>query len=125
MKVNEIRITIIAPISEVFEFTLEPQNTKQWVTDSVEMKTDTNQINLGTKYINKFITREVTDYDCNRFIELSDIDGSYVCSYSFRKIDDEATEIIFFESHDDGSELEYPLDQKNFEKLKELLENNT
>ena len=86
------------------------------------MKTDTNQINLGTIYSNEFIKREVTDYDRNRFIELSDLDGTYSCSYSFKKLEDESTELIFFESHDDGSELEYPIDQESFERLREVIE---
>lgn len=122
MKTNEIRITIKALPEKVFEYVLEPKNTQFWVEDSVEMKTDTDQINLGTLYSNEFITREVIDYQRDTFIELADTEGSYSCSYSFKKIDDETTEIIFFESHDDGLELEYPLEEKNFEKLKEILE---
>ena len=124
MKANEIRITIASPQEKVFEYTLEPKNTPQWVSDVIEMKTDTDQIDLGTKYFNEFITREVIDYDRNSFIELADVEGPYSCSYSFRKIDDEHTELIYFESHSDGSEIEYPMDKQSFERLKNLLEKN-
>lgn len=122
MKLNEIRVIINSPQEKVFEYTIEPKNTKHWVEDSIEMKTDTEQINLGTKYSNEFITREVVDYDRDKFIELSDIDGIYTCSYSFRKLDDDSTELIFFESNDDGSELEYPLEKESFKKLRKILE---
>lgn len=122
MKTNEIRITIKAPPEIIFEYVLEPKNTKHWVEGSIEMKTDTEQINLGTKYSNEFITREVMDYDRNKFIELADVDGVYSCSYSFRKKDEDSTELIFFESHDDESELEYPIEVDCFQKLKEMLE---
>lgn len=122
MKVNEIRITIKAPPEIVFRYTLEPKNTKHWVEDSLEMITDTEQIGLGTKYSNQYITREVTDYQRDSFLELTDIDGEYSCSYSFRKIDDDSTELIFFESNSDGSELEYPIEADCFKKLKETLE---
>jgi len=122
MKTNEIRIEIVAPCQNVFEYTIEPKNTKHWVEGSIEMKTDTDQINVGTKYSNEFITRDVSDYERDKFIELTDLDGNYSCSYSFRKIDEDTTELVFFESHADGSELEYPIGDECFAKLKELLE---
>ncbi|MFT6829497.1 MAG: hypothetical protein ACJAV6_000327 [Candidatus Paceibacteria bacterium] len=122
MKTNQIRVEIMAPQEDVFKFAIEPKNTKHWVSGSVEMKTNTEQINVGTKYSNEFITREVTDYDRDKFIELTDSDGPYSCSYSFRKIDDNSTELIYFECNNDESELESPLEVECFEKLKELLE---
>tara|TARA_B100001179_G_C18604376_1_gene413091 strand:- start:357 stop:731 length:375 start_codon:yes stop_codon:yes gene_type:complete len=124
MVTNEIRMIVHAPHTEVFEFTVEPKNTKHWVKDSVEMSTDTKQINLGTQYSNEYVTREVTDYERDKFIELSDTHTPYTCSYSFRKISDTTTEIIFFESSNNEEELEHPLEHKHFEQLKELLEKN-
>lgn len=122
MKVNEIRTIINIPQDELFEYTIEPSNTKHWVEGSIEMKTDTDQIGLGTKYSNEHITREVIDYERDKFLELADMDRNYSCSYTFRKIDDDSTELIFFESHNDGSELTYPIEADCFEKLKEILE---
>lgn len=122
MKSNEIRVTINAPREKVFEYTLEPKNTPEWVEGAIEMQTDTEQIGIGTKYSNEYLTREVTDYEKNLFLELTDLDGNYSCSYSFRKIDEENTELIFFESCTDGSELEFSIEKRFFEKLKEILE---
>lgn len=119
---NEIRVRINLPREKVFEYTLEPKNTPEWVIDAVEMETDTAQIGIATRYSNEYICREVSDYEKNVFIELTDLDGNYSCSYSFRKVDEETTELTFFESHSDGSDLEYPLDKKSFERLKEILE---
>lgn len=119
---NEIRVRINAPREKVFEYTLEPKNTPEWVEDAVEMQTSTEQIGIGTIYSNEYIGREVTDYEKNVFLELADMDGNYSCSYSFRKIDEENTELIFFESSNDGLELEFPIEKRFFEKLKEILE---
>jgi len=122
MQTNEIRIAINVPVQEVFEYTLDPKNTPQWVPDCIEMHTDTEQIGVGTKYINEHVAREVTDYAQNQFLELSDVDGVYVCSYSFRKIDEGSTELIFFELNEDGSKLEPPMEERFFQNLKKVLE---
>ena len=123
MKVNEIRTIINIPQDELFEYTIEPKNTKHWVEGSIEMLTNTEQIDIGTQYSNEHVTREVVDYERDKFIELADINGIYSCSYTFRKINDDSTELIFFESNSDGSDLEYPIEAKCFEQLKEKLEN--
>ena len=122
MKTNEIRITIKAPPDEVFEFTIEPKNTHLWI-DTVDIQTvDTKQIGLGTKYTNRYGVLEVTDYDRNAFFELTDQKTGYRCSYSYRKIDSETTELVYFESMEDGSELIEPMNNRHFKKLQALLE---
>lgn len=122
MKTNEIRIIINAPSNEIFEFVLEPENTPKWIEGAGTKTVNTEQIGLGTIYSNDIGEWVVSDYDRNKFFELSDESIYYSCSYSFRKIDEENTELIYFESHSDGSALEHPMERKNFEKLKEILE---
>lgn len=121
---NEIRIIINVPREKVFEFTLEPKNTPKWLDFISHEEVDTKQIGLGTKYTNDFGEMEVTDYERNVYFELTKIDSEYQCSYSYRKIDEDTTELIYFEGMLDGSELEDSLDEESFDKLKLILENN-
>ena len=123
MKTNEIRISINAPRSEVFEFTIEPKNTPLWIDSVTEETINTKQIRLGTIYSNVYGDLEVTDYDSHVFFELTNKKTTYVCSYSYRKIDETTTEIIYFESMEDGSDLSDPMKKESFQKLKEILEN--
>ena len=83
---------------------------------------NTDQIGLGTLYTNDYGTFEVTDYDRDVFFELTNHDTSYQCSYSYRKLDDTTTELTYFECMQDGSDLQDPLKESYFEKLKTLLE---
>lgn len=123
MKTQEIRIEIVAAHRTVFEFTLEPGNTPKWVTGVSKETVDTEQIGLGTIYSNEYRKLRVTDYERDFFFELSDEETGYQCSYTFHKIDDEHTELVYFECMQDGSELAEPMKQEYFETLKALLEN--
>jgi len=123
MKVKEIRIIINASCDEIFEFTVEPTNTPKWIEGAGEETIDTKQILIGTKYSNDIGTWEVTDYDKDVFFELTNKETGYSCSYSYRRIDDNTTELTYFESMEDGSELTEPMKEEHFEKLKILLEN--
>ncbi len=119
---HEIRITIAKPQDEVFEYTLEPNNTPKWCSAIEHESVDTKQIGVGTKYTNNFGELEVTDYEKNVYFELSETDTEYQCSYSFRKVDENTTEIIYFEQMLDGSTLVSPMKEKSFKKLQEILE---
>lgn len=122
MIANEIRIIINKVQNKVFEYVLEPKNIPKWIDFIQHEKIDTKQINIGTKYINDFGILVVTDYERNIYFELTDEDEKYQCSYSFKKIDDKRTEIIYFECMLDDSELDKPFNKKYFENLKKLLE---
>lgn len=122
MKTNEIRIIINTPRKKVFEFTVEPKNTHLWIESSGEKTIDTKQIGLGTKYSSSYGVLEVTDYEKDVFFELTDEVKGYQCSYSYRKIDDTSTELVYFEAMFDGSDISDPLEVRYFEQLKEILE---
>lgn len=120
MTTNEIRIVIDASPEELFEFTVEPKNTPQWIQGAEEKTVNTDQIGLGTIYG----SCEVTDYERNKFFELTNTTTGYICSYTYRKQEDDSTEITYFEYMQDGSELSEPMKRKHFEKLKEIFTNN-
>lgn len=123
MKTNEMRIVIPASSQEVFEFTIEPNNTQKWINGIETQTVNTDQIGLGTVYSNRYGDFEVTDYERNKFIELTNNDIGYVCSYSYRTQGDDSTEITYFEYMQDGSELPNPMNQKNFTTLQTLFTN--
>jgi len=122
MKTNEREITIHKPIADVFEFTLEPSNTSKWRDDAGTKTVNTDQIGLGTLYSNNYGELEVTDYDRNTFFELTNHTTTLQCSYTYKKIDENSTKIIYFEYMQDGSDLAEPMKQESFEKLKELIQ---
>lgn len=119
---NEIRIIINKPRHEVFEFVLEPNHKHLWCTDINEEVVNTEQIGLGALYHNDFGSLEVSDYERNVYFELSELGSEYQCSYSFRKVDEDTTELIYFEGMLDGSDLGRLMEVQNFERLKEILE---
>ena len=122
MKTNEIRIEIERPIKDVFEYTLEPQNKSIWCSIITEESVDTEQIGITSIYRNNLGSFKVSDYERNIFLELMSLDEKFQGSYSFRKRDDNTTELIYFEAMLDGSDLTEAMDKKYFKKLKELLE---
>jgi len=122
MKTNEIRIVIRKPRDEVFEYVLEPSNTHNWCRNIEHEEVDTEQIGIGTKYSNNFGILTVTDYERNVYFELTEELTQYQCSYSFRNISDNETELIYFESMLDGSDLIEAFDEDYFEVLKDILE---
>lgn len=124
MTTNEIRIVINASPEKLFEFTVEPKNTSKWIEGIEEETVNTDQIGLGTIYTNRFGNLEVTDYERNKFFELTNKDTGYICSYTYRKQEDDSTEITYFEYMQDGSELAEPMDRKHFETLQTLFTNN-
>lgn len=124
MKANKLEIFIQAPLSEVFEYTLEPSHTHLWIPGITKEEVDTKQIGLGTKYQNDTGNYEVTDYEKDKFFELSSLDSSYLCSYSFRKQEDNSTILTYFEYMTNGDDLDSPLSQESLITLQELIETN-
>jgi len=122
MKTQEIRIVINVSQDKLFEFTIEPKNTSKWIDKAGIETVDTEQIGLGTKYVNNYGVLTVTDYDRGIFFELTNEGTQYQCSYSHRKIDEKITELTYFECMLDGSLLIEPVNINRFKKLKNLME---
>jgi len=95
MKTNEIRIEIERPIKDVFEYTLEPQNKSIWCSIITEESVDTEQIGITSIYRNNLGSFKVSDYERNIFLELMSLDEKIQGSYSFRKRDDNTTELKY------------------------------
>ena len=122
MKTNEIRISIDVTLEKLFEFTVNPKNTNEWIGTAGEEAVNTEQIGLGTIYSNNYGELEVTDYEKDKFFELTNQKTSYQCSYTYRRLEDGPTELTYFEYMQNNSDLEEPMERRHFEKLKEILE---
>jgi len=126
MKENKISIQINRPVSEIFDFTIDPNNTHKWI-DIVE-KEETNEwpVKIGSIYRNVNTLGEWTEYvltgfDENKLFELATKEGEYHVRYTYTPITESSSELEYFEWVDEG-ELTSPFSQVVLERLKELLE---
>jgi hypothetical protein len=127
MRTNTLTITIEKPISEVFEFTLNPINTPKWIETILKEKTDTENVQVGTKYSNTNDGISWTEYVCSLFEKdksfgLDEIGGLYRVKYDYTPISIGATQLLYTEWMSDESEISKPLEIKALEKLKSVIE---
>jgi hypothetical protein len=126
MKTNKLTIRINKPISEVFDFTINPQNTPCWIDFIVEETIDGKEIKLGTRYINrdkdgKINLYELTQFENDAVFELQSVPPYYTVKYTYTPISNTETELEYFEWVETG-ELSSPFPMSAMQKLKEILE---
>jgi hypothetical protein len=126
MKQNKLTIQIKKPIKEVFKFCITPPNSIFWIPSIVSEETSEYPVKVGTIY--KLIDKDgsvsevtVTDLKEDLFVEWVSKDRNYHCRYSFSKIDENTTELEYFEWVDRGS-IESSFKIKTLNKLKAVLE---
>lgn len=66
MKSNKIEIIIQSPVSEVFEYTVNPENTPLWIEEVSRETINTNILKIGTIYSNEYGEMEVTQLENNK-----------------------------------------------------------
>ena len=126
MKTHKLTIRIKKPVSEVFDFTINPQNTPRWIDFIVEETIDGKEIKLGTRYTNrdkdgKVNLYELTQFENDKVFELKSVPPYYTVKYTYTPISDNETELEYFEWMDSG-ELSTPFPMSAMEKLKDILE---
>ena len=126
MKTNKLTIRINKPVSEIFDFTINPQNTPRWIDFIVEETIDTKEIKLGTRYTNrdkdgKVNLYELTQFENDAIFELQSVPPYYTVKYTYTSISDIETELEYFEWVESG-ELSSPFPMSAMQKLKEVLE---
>jgi hypothetical protein len=128
MNKSELKIIINKSISEVFDFTINPENTPKWLDSIKEEKIDTDIIGVGTKYQNTGDGKNWSEYICTEYkkyelFELAEVGGHYRVKYFYKKISESETELTYLEFIDDGvSYLQNPLNIKSLEMLKSVME---
>ncbi len=126
MKENNISINVFRPIEEVFDFTINPENTPLWIDSIVKEETNEFPVKVGTEYKNVNQKGEWTEYvvskfEPNKIFELKQKDSDYHVRYTYEQISENETKLTYFEWVENG-ELEHPFTKETLENLKEVLE---
>ena len=126
MKENKLTILIRKPVSEVFIFSTDPENTPKWIDSISAEEIDGFPIKIGSIYKNANLAGEwseyiVSDFKENSVFELSDKNSSYKVRYTYRPISDQEMELEYFEWMEEG-ELGSPFTMEPLEKMKTAIE---
>jgi len=126
MKQNKIIIVIDRPIEEVFEFTTNPKNTHLWIPSIEEEIAEEYPPKINTKYKNRGKNFEwdyyqVLDFEKNKIFLLADLNKNYHVKYTYKKLNDNQTEMEYFEWMTEG-ELSNPFTKEILENLKSVVE---
>lgn len=126
MRENKITVTINKPIDKVFEFTTNPQNTHLWIHSISEEIADEYPPKINTRYRNRGKTNDwneykVVDVKKDEIFILSDLKENYFVKYTYRKLDDNKTEMEYFEWMKNG-ELSNPFTKNILGNLKKVIE---
>ena len=128
MKQNKLTITINKPLKDVFEFTVNPKNTRLWIPFIEEEVSEEFPPKIGTIYKNRgkdsaWSVYKVTEYEEDKLFTLFNAEGDYFVRYTYKPLGDDSTELEYFEWVESG-ELNSPFTQDILVNLKSVLENN-
>lgn len=126
MRENKLTVRINKSVPKVFAFLLNPENTPFWINSIAKEEVNEKPTKLGTIYRNvdkngKWSKYSVTAYEENKLFVFTSEDKNYSVKYTFRHIDDNVTELEYYEWAEKG-DLEEPFSQEILNKLKSVLE---
>ncbi len=125
MKEVRLTIKIDRPMQEVFDFTLNPENTPKWIDGIAQEVAEPWPVRVGTIYKNQgregaWTEYEITAFEPGRVFTLRRKDGAYHVKYTVRPVEG-STELEFLEWTDEG-ELDDPFTIEPLQKLKRVME---
>lgn len=128
MQNNILSVEINRPVAEVFNFTLNPENTPLWVDGILHEEINTPAPQLGTRYRNKsrdgvWNEYEITDFVPQEAFTFTQLQSPYRVRYDFKMVSKGVTELTYTEWMEEGS-LESPFDMSPLKKLKSLIESS-
>jgi uncharacterized protein YndB with AHSA1/START domain len=124
---NALSVVINKPLSEVFEFTINPDNTPTWISSIVHEEANERPPKPGTIYRNRDTSghwseyRVTENYEKDHVFELEKTDGSYTVTYTYTPISGGSTKLEYYEWVPPGKKLE-PFAQATLNDLKEVME---
>lgn len=125
---KNVRLTILInkPIHEVFSFATNPENTPKWIESIVKEEASEWPATIGTTYKNQNTNGDWSEYSVTEYKEtetfvLTKNDDNYHVRYNFIPVDENTTELEYFEWVTNG-ELEEPFTQEMLNTLKDVLE---
>jgi len=126
MRENKLKIIINKSPNEVFDFTLKSKDTPLWISSIIKEEASERPPKLGPVYRNvnsKGVWSEylITAFGENKMFEMSSKDNNYHVRCTLKNINDNATELEYYEWMDKG-ELDNPFSLEILEKLKKILE---
>ena len=126
MKDVKLTITIDRPAYEVFDFTLNPENTPKWIDGIVREQSSETPTKLGTVYKNqgqdgKWSEYEITAYEPGTMFVMSKKNDNYHVKYTITPLGDNQCELEYYEWADQG-DLAEPFTQDVLQKLKCVIE---
>jgi hypothetical protein len=126
MDENEISIEINCPVSEVFDFTVNPKNTPLWIDSIVEEQASEFPAQVGTEYKNvsrngDWTQYKVTQLKQNKVFELKQKSGLYHVLYKYEALSESRTRFTYIEWVDSG-DIEHPFTIAVLKKLKNVVE---
>ena len=126
MKDNKLIIQVNKPAREVYLFTITPPNSILWIDDVIGEETNEWPVKEGTVYTlqtkeGAFSEVTVTDIKSDEYVEWISKDRNYHCRYTFKSINENITELEYYEWVGDG-EIKEPFTLETLQKLKSVLE---
>jgi uncharacterized protein YndB with AHSA1/START domain len=123
---NKLTIKINKPAHDVFEFVTDPANTPKWINFINKEETNEWPVKLGTIYKNQdnsgvWRDLEMTEFEKDKMFVMTNRATGYQVRYSLEVIDDNSTELEYYEWQDNG-ELDDPFTMEPLQKLKSILE---
>lgn len=121
---NTLSIQIGKPVQELFDFCVTPPNSSRWIPGVVTEETNEWPVRVGTIYRLRnergdWFEVAVSAIEKNRLVEFLKDDG-YHCRYTFAGLNEEESELTYYEWMDSG-EFE-PFTADALVKLKQVIE---
>ena len=126
MKRNKLTIIIDRQVADVFDFTINPDNTDLWADGIVREEVNKFPIEAGVAYSNinskgKWSKYVVSKYKRDKLFELKKHGSSYKVRYEYESVSKDRTRLTYIEEVDSG-QLEGPFTNKTMQKLKRCIE---